>query len=73
MPPFEELNESNAKLLNEMACIILFTGKFYCLLINCRGFSCLNDKHTYIFCLAQHIINVAASATVITIAASLLL
>jgi len=30
VPPFEELTESNVKLLNEMACIILFTGKFYC-------------------------------------------
>jgi len=29
VPPFEELTESNAKLLNEMACIVLFTGKFY--------------------------------------------
>jgi len=35
MPPFEELNESNVRLLNEMICIILFTGMLYCILSGC--------------------------------------
>jgi len=34
VPPFEELTEDSAKLLNEKICIILFTGKFYCFLLS---------------------------------------